>query len=360
MAEWDYFISHASEDKLVIAAPLAHVLRDGTFKVWYDDFSLHVGDSLSRTISKGLRRAEYGIVILSPHFFAKAWPRRELAVLTSREAGLLSSLLPSKRRKRIILPVWFDVTANDVQRYAPNLSDRQGVSTSSGLQAVAEQIVRATYPERLGALPLSNVMDETDHERIKEDFRSLLDRNPPLRDVRLFLSAYHALLHGIVGYRPQLVPAYKLNCPVPFDFALLVREGITGPILVELITLGPIESTNDLPQLLNDIDVSLGPRQQIAEHAANAYRGRPYAGEYAPLAAAVRQLHSLLNTARNSSTSAPTTDKNIHWDRPEVWQVNFLVIAGRRHKEGIEDERNALLKSVGLPIELASYDRLLD
>ncbi len=39
---WDYFLSHASEDKALVAEPLAYVLRESSFKVWYDNFSLKV------------------------------------------------------------------------------------------------------------------------------------------------------------------------------------------------------------------------------------------------------------------------------------------------------------------------------
>jgi hypothetical protein len=227
------------------------------------------------------------------------------------------------------------------------------------LQAVAEQIVRATHPERLGDLPLTNVSDEADHDEARNTFRTLLDSQPPLRDIRLFLSAYHSLLQSIVGYRPQLIPAYKLDCPVPFDFVLLVPEGVTGPILVQLITLGPLEGTAALPQLLADIGTSLGPRLPLAERAANAYGGYQYAGEYAPLMSAMQRLDSLLIGAEHGSKGVRSA-RNIHWDRPQVWQFRFLLIAGRRRTEGIDEEREAMLKSVGVPVEVASYDRLLD
>jgi hypothetical protein len=68
---WDYFISHASEDKRLVAAPLAHYLKSVGFSVWYDDFSLEVGDSILAGINGGLAASEYGIVILSPSFFGK-------------------------------------------------------------------------------------------------------------------------------------------------------------------------------------------------------------------------------------------------------------------------------------------------
>jgi TIR domain len=61
----DVFICHASEDKDTIVRELAGALRDQHLDVWYDEFSLKVGDSLRQTI---------GVVIISPAFFAKRWP----------------------------------------------------------------------------------------------------------------------------------------------------------------------------------------------------------------------------------------------------------------------------------------------
>lgn len=51
---WDVFISHASEDKDVFVRPLATALRQLGVSVWYDEFTLTVGDSISRSIDKGL------------------------------------------------------------------------------------------------------------------------------------------------------------------------------------------------------------------------------------------------------------------------------------------------------------------
>ncbi|HUW33009.1 MAG TPA: toll/interleukin-1 receptor domain-containing protein, partial [Planctomycetota bacterium] len=73
---FDAFISYASEDKGYVH-PLARELTKLRFRVWYDEFELAVGDSLRRSIDKGLANSRFGIVILSPHFFAKEWPQRE-------------------------------------------------------------------------------------------------------------------------------------------------------------------------------------------------------------------------------------------------------------------------------------------
>ena len=75
---YDVFVSHASEDKDSFVRPLAERLREAHIEVWYDEFSLKVGDSLRRSIDRGLTQARFGIVVLSPHFFAKQWSQWEL------------------------------------------------------------------------------------------------------------------------------------------------------------------------------------------------------------------------------------------------------------------------------------------
>jgi TIR domain len=52
---YDAFICHASEDKAALVRPLAERLRAEHVEVWYDEFSLSVGDSLRRSIDRGLR-----------------------------------------------------------------------------------------------------------------------------------------------------------------------------------------------------------------------------------------------------------------------------------------------------------------
>jgi len=82
---YDAFISHASEDKDSIVRPLAKLLSNLGFNIWYDEFELRVGDSLRQSIDQGLVNSNYGIVILSKAFFSKNWPQYELNSLTARE-----------------------------------------------------------------------------------------------------------------------------------------------------------------------------------------------------------------------------------------------------------------------------------
>ena len=129
----EFFISHASEDKDAIARPLALELRERGYKVWYDEFTLTLGDSLRESIDKGLSETRYGIVILSPDFMSKNWPREELDGLYTRQTS---------SGKKVILPVWHNITQHQLASFSPMLADKLGVTTSSGFNNVVDQIVR--------------------------------------------------------------------------------------------------------------------------------------------------------------------------------------------------------------------------
>jgi len=131
---WQFFICHATEDKEEIARPLADALTSHGFDVWYDEFSLKLGDILRRKIDQGLAESRYGIVILSLNFFAKDWPQKELDALVSREA---------QSGETIILPIWHNVDKKTVAKFSALLADRIAVSTSKGLDHVIAAIINA-------------------------------------------------------------------------------------------------------------------------------------------------------------------------------------------------------------------------
>lgn len=127
------FIAHASEDKEEIAKPLAAELRARGLRVWYDEFTLRIGDSLNETINRGLARSWYGVVILSPHFFQKRWPQSELNGMVAMEST----------GQKVILPVWHHITHQEILGYAPILADRLATNSEKGIGAVAEDIMNA-------------------------------------------------------------------------------------------------------------------------------------------------------------------------------------------------------------------------
>jgi hypothetical protein len=135
---YDVFICHASEDKDSFVRPLAEQLKRSHVEVWYDEFSLTIGDSLRESIDKGLSKSRYGVVILSPSFFQKKWPQRELNGLVAREMS---------GENQVILPIWHNITAEEILRYSPPLADRKAVESVKGLDIVCEELLRKLRPE---------------------------------------------------------------------------------------------------------------------------------------------------------------------------------------------------------------------
>lgn len=118
--QYDFFISHASEDKDDIVRDLAEALRNSGFEVWYDEFELKIGDSLRKKIDYGLSNANYGIVIVSPSFVKKNWTEYELNGMVAREMN----------GHKVILPIWHKITKDEVLKFSPSLADKLALNTS--------------------------------------------------------------------------------------------------------------------------------------------------------------------------------------------------------------------------------------
>jgi hypothetical protein len=76
--------------------------------------------------------------VLSPSFLAKRWPEYELRGLTAREiAG-----------RTVILPIWHNITKEDLLRFSPPLADKLAVN-STGLTPlqIAVRIIKHIRPE---------------------------------------------------------------------------------------------------------------------------------------------------------------------------------------------------------------------
>jgi len=135
---YDAFICHASEDKTTVARPLARELGKLGFSVWFDEFSLKIGDSLRQNIDRGLRLSRFGIIIISKSFFEKNWPQYELNGLVSREI----------EGEKVILPVWHKVSKRDVEKFSAPLSDKVAATTANaGIRKIAKALADAMIHE---------------------------------------------------------------------------------------------------------------------------------------------------------------------------------------------------------------------
>ena len=118
---YDVFISHASEDKDEVVRPLANALISRGLSVWYDEFEMKIGDSLRRKIDRGLANSRFGVVVISRDFIRKGWTNYELdGIITRTVSG-----------EQIMLPIWHNITKNEVVDYSPSLADKVARNTSS-------------------------------------------------------------------------------------------------------------------------------------------------------------------------------------------------------------------------------------
>lgn len=125
------FISHASEDKAAVARPLADALGQRGVSVWLDDFELKIGDSLRRKIDVGLANSRFGVVVFSRSFFAKGWPQYELDGLVTRSVS----------GEQTLLPLWHEITKDEVMAHSPSLVDKIARSTAQyTIEEIAAEI----------------------------------------------------------------------------------------------------------------------------------------------------------------------------------------------------------------------------
>ncbi|MDF3883646.1 DUF1883 domain-containing protein [Cupriavidus basilensis] len=127
----DVFISHASEDKDEFVRPLANALIAHRLNVWYDEMTLRIGDSLRQKIDRGLANSRVGLVVLSPAFIKKGWTNYELDGIVTRSVS----------GEQVLLPIWHNVTKQQVMDYSPSLADKVARSTvTHTLEEIAAEI----------------------------------------------------------------------------------------------------------------------------------------------------------------------------------------------------------------------------
>lgn len=129
------FISHDSRDKNDIAKPLAMALQKMMCPVWYDEFSLRIGDSLRASIEKGLKECQKCVFVITPNFLANGgWVKREYDSIFTRELV---------EAQNVILPVWANVNAKDVYAYSPILADRVALVWEGDVEKTARKLANA-------------------------------------------------------------------------------------------------------------------------------------------------------------------------------------------------------------------------
>ncbi|MCC5602474.1 GUN4 domain-containing protein [Nostoc favosum] len=147
--EYHVFISHSSKDKEGFVGPLAEELRKKNYNVWYDEFSLKLGDKLPKEIDEALSKSRYGIVVLSPNFFGKKIDKEIDKEIEWTYYELNSLMCREQDGTKVILPIWHGgVNEKNVEQYftknpdfAKKLVEMLGVYSSLGIDKVVSKII---------------------------------------------------------------------------------------------------------------------------------------------------------------------------------------------------------------------------
>src|SRR5680860_587945 len=119
--EYDVFLSHATEDKDSFVDEFVRILReDYRLNIWYDALTIKWGDSIRTKIDQGLKRSKFGVVVLSRSYIKKHWTQYELEGLFQRESY----------GGKLILPIWHDITKQEVMNFSPSLAGKLAMSTA--------------------------------------------------------------------------------------------------------------------------------------------------------------------------------------------------------------------------------------
>lgn len=109
------FISHDSRNKELIAKPLAYGLSSRLCSVWYDEYSLKVGQSLRESIENGIKNAKKCVLVLTKEFLTNpGWTKKEFNSIFTREMIF---------NERIVIPIWYEIKKEEVYEYSPSLAD---------------------------------------------------------------------------------------------------------------------------------------------------------------------------------------------------------------------------------------------
>lgn len=172
----DLFISHASEDKDDFVRPLSALLKQYGVDVWYDEFELRIGRSISRSIDKGISNSNFGLLILSNSFFSKNWTEYELKSLNSYEV----------ENGDVLLPIWKDIEFKDVREFSPYLADKFALTTEKlTIEEIALKVIEVVNPDLFSQIHQKLAAEEA-LKSTKIEIKKASDLKPgPIRHPKL-------------------------------------------------------------------------------------------------------------------------------------------------------------------------------
>ncbi|HBH26514.1 MAG TPA: hypothetical protein DDX54_03835 [Rhodospirillaceae bacterium] len=126
------FICHDAKDKDIFVKDLVLQLSRKMCPVWYDEFSIRPGDDIRKKIDEGIKKSKKCVIIISKNLIDNTrWADREVGCILEKEM---------KERKTVIIPVWLNVSHNEVYDYDAFLSGKRAIVHDGNIEQTAERV----------------------------------------------------------------------------------------------------------------------------------------------------------------------------------------------------------------------------
>ena len=119
--EFDVFLSHSSLDKDLFVSELSEKLSNKGLKVFEDVKVFKIGQSQTDMMNMGILNSRFVVIFLSKNFIESGWSQYEFKSFLNREIN---------EERVIILPIWHEVTVEEVRQYNPYIVDKYAFNTS--------------------------------------------------------------------------------------------------------------------------------------------------------------------------------------------------------------------------------------
>ena len=109
-------------------------------KIFYDKYSIRIGDDLVDKIERGLAECRFAIILVSNAFLENKAGSHEMRALIYRQIA--------EGRRKLILPIWSDVSSEEVRSRSPMVAKIAARRFRDGVEELAREINAVITSER--------------------------------------------------------------------------------------------------------------------------------------------------------------------------------------------------------------------
>jgi tetratricopeptide (TPR) repeat protein len=127
----DFFFSYKRKDASQFVGELAAAIQDRGYGVWFDEFEIKPGDSITASIERGLNNSFIVVLFLTQNYF-EGWSEQE------RRSAF--NLFVSQKTR--LVPVWLGIDSGYVSQKAPFLSDLAAIVIDTITPSTIEDVCK--------------------------------------------------------------------------------------------------------------------------------------------------------------------------------------------------------------------------